>query len=155
VAALALAYLACALLVAGLPPLAGFLSKAALLTAIWNPGVGGTATGASTPVAAWLMMALILCSSLCATISLARAGIRHFWSKGGRFAPRLSIVEGGAVMVLIVAGLLLTVFAEPVLRYTRATATHLHAPQAYIDAVLSARPRPGPTAPALERADPP
>ena len=155
VAALALAFLACALLVAGLPPLAGFLAKAALLTAIWNPGTGSVgAGGADTPVAAWLMMALILCSSLCATISLARAGIRHFWSKGGRYAPRLSIVEGGAVMVLIVAGLLLTVFAEPVLRYTSATATHLHAPQAYIDAVLSARARPGPTSPDLERADP-
>jgi multicomponent K+:H+ antiporter subunit D len=142
VAALALAYMACALLVAGLPPFAGFVAKAALLTAI----VQGEA-GTPLPTAAWLMLALLLASGLCATISLARAGVRHFWAKGGRFAPRLRGLEAGAVLIPIAACITLTVFAEPLMRYTDATAEALHAPRPYIDAVLSTPPQPGPTAP--------
>jgi len=94
-----------------------------------------------------VLMALLLCSSLFTTISLVRAGIRHFWSKGGRFAPRLKVVESGAVLVLIFACLSLTVFADPVLRYTQATAAYLHAPRPYVDAVFDTPPRPGPTTP--------
>ena len=141
IAALGLAYMACSLLVAGLPPLSGFLSKAAILTAIV-----GDATG-PLPASTWTLMTLLLCASLFTTISLVRAGIRHFWSSGGRFAPRLKVVESGAVLVLIGACLLLTVFAEPALRYTTATATYLHAPRPYVDAVFDTPPRPGPTTP--------
>lgn len=150
VAALGLAYMACSLLVAGLPPLSGFLSKAAILTAI----VGGN-SGHAVPTSTWMLLALLLCSSLFATISLVRAGIRHFWSTGGRFAPRLKVVESGAVLILIGACLLLTVFAEPVLRYTSATAAYLHAPRPYIEAVFGTPPRPGPTTPDYTQAEPP
>src|SRR5690606_31730190 len=96
VAVLGLSFLACALLVAGLPPLSGFLAKLALLSAI-------TQSDTSPPSIAWLLVALILLSGLCATVSLVRAGIRHFWSKGGRFAPRLKAVEAGSVLWLIAA----------------------------------------------------
>lgn len=141
VAALGLAYLACALLVAGLPPLAGFIAKAALLVAV----VQQTATLAGgEAIAGWLLFGLVLCFTLSATISLMRAGIRHFWAKGGGSAPHLRGAEAAAVVLLVVASLLLTAFAEPVLRYTNATAVYLHAPRPYIDAVLSARARPGP-----------
>jgi len=142
VAALGLAYMTCSLLVAGLPPLSGFLSKAAILTAIV-----GDDPAASVPTSTGVLMALLLCASLFTTISLVRAGIRHFWSAGGRFAPRLKLVESGAVLVLISTCLLLTVFAEPVLRYTTATATYLHAPRPYVRAVFDAPARPGPTTP--------
>jgi len=150
VAALGLAFMACALLVAGLPPLSGFLAKAAILGAI----VGEHPVGAA-PVSTWILMALLLCSSLFTTISLVRAGIRHFWSKGGRFAPRLKVVESGAVLVLIIACLSLTVFAEPVLRYTQATAAYLHAPRPYVDAVFDTPPRPGPTTPLYPQTEAP
>ncbi|HZX78213.1 monovalent cation/H+ antiporter subunit D [Lysobacter sp.] len=142
VATLGLAYLGGSLLVAGLPPLSGFLSKAALLTAIVATG-----NGTATPTSTWVLMALLLGSSLFATTALVRAGIRHFWSKGGRFAPRLRLVESGSILVLIGACLLLTVFAEPVLRYTTATAAYLHAPRPYVEAVFGTSPRPGPTSP--------
>ena len=153
VAALALVFLTCALLVAGLPPLAGFLAKAALLTALVNPGASQLSSGADISIGTWVLMALLLCSGLCSTISLARAGIRHFWSKGGRFTPHLHGLEAAAVMVPMTACLLLTVFAEPALRYATATATYLHAPRPYIDAVLGARPRPGPATPAIPRVE--
>ena len=141
-ATLGLAYMACSLLVAGLPPLSGFLSKAAILTAI----VGADSV-ANLPTSTWLLMALLLCASLFTTISLVRAGIRHFWSSGGRHAPRLKLVESGAVLVLIGACLALTVFAEPVMRYTNATAAYLHAPRPYVNAVFETPPRAGPTTP--------
>ena len=138
VAALALAFLACALLVAGLPPLAGFLAKASLLVAVVRHGPPGFA-GAGAIAATWLMVGLVLYSSLCASISLMRAGIRHFWAKGGGTAPVVRSVEGIALMLLIGASLALTAFGERALRYTEATAAYLQAPRPYIDAVLSAR----------------
>ena len=145
VAALAFAYFACALVVAGLPPLAGFVAKAALLVALLHdmaaPGASGFAWSAG-------LVGLIVVSGLFATVSLARAGIRHFWSKGGRLPLRLKPGEGGALLVVLLACVWLTVSAEPALRYARATARDLHAPRAYIEAVLGARPRPGPATPA-------
>src|SRR5690606_19861069 len=122
-----------ALMVAGLPPLAGFLAKVALLRAILQPAGAGDVAGA-----AWIMAGLLLAASLCATISLMRAGIRHFWTKGGGSAPRLRGAEAVAIGLPLVACVLLTVFAEPVLRYAVTTAAWLHAPRPYIDAVLSA-----------------
>ena len=147
VAMLGLAFVACALLVAGLPPLAGFVGKVALLAAATGLEAGDAGPGIGP--AQWTLVGLLLASSLFATISLARAGIRHFWSKGVHFAPRLSAAEGGAVLMLLVAAAGLTVFAEPAMRYATATATAMHAPRThYIDVVLSARPRPGPASPA-------
>ncbi|MDR0182069.1 monovalent cation/H+ antiporter subunit D [Lysobacter arvi] len=150
IAALGLAFMACSLLVAGLPPLSGFLSKAAILTAIVGDGAGD-----ARPATTWILMSLLLCSSLFTTISLVRAGIRHFWSTGGRFAPQLKLVESGAVLVLIGACLVLTVFADPVLRYTTATATYLQAPSPYVRAVFGTPPRPGPTTPVYPQIEPP
>jgi multicomponent K+:H+ antiporter subunit D len=152
VAALGVAYVACALLVAGLPPLSGFIAKLALLTAALQPAV---TPGATTPFAGSILVALLLFAGLAATVSLTRAGIRHFWSKGGRFSPRLRRVEGSAVVVLVAASVLVTVFAEPVARYTNATARYLHDPRPYIHAVLGAVARPGPVTPAGQGAAPP
>jgi multicomponent K+:H+ antiporter subunit D len=111
-----------------------------LLGALLTPGRVG-------PLAppAWCLVGLLLLSGLAATVSLTRAGIRHFFAAGERLPPRLKGVEVAAVAGLVLACVLLTVYAEPVLRLTRATAAELHAPRAYIEAVSAMRPRPGPT----------
>jgi multicomponent K+:H+ antiporter subunit D len=155
-AALALAFMCCAIVVAGLPPFSGFIAKVSLLAAILSTGAGVHGTS-SAGIAAdgWMLFGALLFSGLAATISLSRAGIRHFWSAGGRFAPRLKNVEAVAVVTLICSSVLLTIYAEPVLRYTRATAEGLHAPRSYIDAVLSTKARPGPTQSTLQREGPP
>lgn len=137
IALLGLAYMAAAVLVAGLPPLSGFLAKFAIISAAVDQG------GAGVSLAGWMLLAALLISGLAATVTLARAGIRHFWASGGRFVPRLKIIEVVAVLSLIVCCIGLTVYAEPVMRYTRAAAASLHEPKAYIDTVMSMKARPG------------
>lgn len=145
IALLGLAFVAAALLIAGLPPLSGFIAKFSLLRAV----LGVEADAAGLPAAAWVLLALLLVSGLAATIALVRAGIRHFWSTGPDAALRLKSVEAAGVLTLVFAGILLTIWAEPVLRYTSATAAALHTPRSYIDAVSSTKARPGPTRRAL------
>lgn len=155
-ALLGLAFMSCALLVAGLPPLSGFVAKFSLLTAILSTEGSGRATaGAGDSFAGWMLFGLLLLSGLAATVSLARAGIRHFWSTGGRVAPHLKGVEAVAVLALIFSCVLLTVFAEPVMRYTSATAAGLHAPSAYIEAVVSTKAQWGPTSSTRQQEDSP
>jgi len=154
VALLGLAFIACAVLVAGLPPLSGFLAKVALLTELSRlEGLGSSNTPAPTPAVWWLSGALLV-SGLVAIVSMSRAGIRHFWSAETP-SSRLKFVEGAPVFALLLACTWLTARAEPVMRYTRATAESLHSPIGYIDAVLSAKPVPGPTRPMMGREGPP
>jgi multicomponent K+:H+ antiporter subunit D len=145
-ALLGFAFIACTLLVAGLPPLSGFVAKLSLLTALLSPAGLAPGTPAPTPPSqVWWLFGLLLVSGLGATVSMTRAGIRHFWSEADRPPRHVSIVEGVPVLALIVACIWLTVRAEPVLRFTHATAETVHAPRAYVDAVSSTRPVPGPT----------
>ncbi len=146
IALLGLAFMVCAVIVAGLPPLSGFVAKVSLLQALLSP----RGDGAHVSSAEWTLFALLLLSGLAATVSLARAGIRHFWATGGRHPPRLKFLEVTAVLGLLVSCVGLTLFAEPVLRTTRATAAALYSPRDYIEAVSSAKPRPGPTRPAID-----
>lgn len=142
---LGLSFIVCALLIAGLPPLSGFVAKFAMLSALLDPGRPGAPTS-PVPVAGWTLLVLLIGSGLLAAIALSRAGIRHFWAPQDRPPPRLRVIECLPVAALLFACTLLVVQADAVLRYTRAAATALHAPQHYIDAVLATRPRPGPAA---------
>jgi multicomponent K+:H+ antiporter subunit D len=142
-ALLGLAFIACALLVAGLPPLSGFVAKVALMATLSTSAGLGLSTAPSAAI--WCLFALLLLSGLVATVSLTRTGIRYFWTPADRTAPRLTVAEGVPVLALLLACVWLTLRAEPVLRYTSAAAEALHAPAAYIDAVLSTKPVPGPT----------
>ena len=145
IALLSLTFLACTVIVTGLPPLSGFIAKVAMLrAALGGDAVGLISEGGIRP-AAWWFFALLLVSGLVATISLSRAGIRHFWTSPVTVAVRVKGVEAISVVGLISACIVLTMYAESVLRYTSLTAEALHSPRAYIEGVLSAQPRPGPT----------
>jgi len=147
---LGLSFMACTVLVAGLPPLSGFIAKFSLLAAVMQTD-GAAAGNAGLSFTGWAMLGLLLISGFASTLALARAGIRHFWSMGSRFASQLKGLEAVAVLALLISCLLLTLWAEPVLRYTSATASGLHAPGAYIEAVSTQKARLGPAQSGRER----
>ncbi len=131
---LGLAFMLCAMLVSGLPPLSGFVAKVAMLTALLD--LRGPA--------AWTLFGMLIASGLLAAMALMRVGIRHFWTPQDRPSPRLRVTETLPIAALLTAALALVIHAEQALAYTRATADALHRPTLYIDAVLAARPLPPP-----------
>jgi multicomponent K+:H+ antiporter subunit D len=146
IAFLGLAFICCTLLIAGLPPLSGFIGKFAMLSAVVNPaGLGAADPSAPTPLH-WAFVALLVLSGLLGLIALSRTGIRHFWSAADRGVPHLRIAEVAPIALLIGATMLLALQGGKAMRYLEDTAAALHRPAGYIDAVLSATPRPNPVA---------
>ena len=142
---LGLSFTACALVIAGLPPLPGFLGKFAMLTALLDASPQRTPHSAwSMSGPGWTLLALLIGSSLLATIALSRAGIRYFWAPQDRPAPRLRAIECVPIAALLLVAAALTIHPDPVLRYTRAAAASLLNPTQYIRAVMSATPVPAP-----------
>jgi len=138
---LGLAFILCALMIAGLPPLSGFLGKFAMLSSALAPEPGLSADPLAAPgVAALAMVAVLIGSGFLSLVALSRAGIRYFWAPQERAAPRLRVIETLPIAALLALCALLTIRAEPVMRYTANAAQALHRPAAYVDAVLTARP---------------
>ncbi|MGR4867621.1 monovalent cation/H+ antiporter subunit D [Variovorax sp. LARHSF232] len=134
VAFLGLAFVACTLLLAGLPPLSGFIGKFAMLAGVLEvPRVSA---------AGWLFLALLLVSGFFTLVALSRAGIRHFWTSPDGGQPTLRALEVLPVAGLIAASLALTLGAGHVMQHASATAQALRAPQEYRRAVLQARQKP-------------
>ncbi len=142
-ALLGLGFIVSTLLVAGLPPLSGFVAKFAMLDALFGRGSGVDDGSSGVPAAAWLLGGLLIGSGLFALVALTRAGIRLFWASHERAAPRLRVVEALPIFGLLVACTALTVQAESALAFTRGAAAMLNEPRAYVQAVLSAQARPG------------
>ena len=136
-AMLGLSFIGCAVLLAGLPPLSGFIGKFALLTAAFNPS-GMIAGAGPVPLASWALLVLLILSGLAAIIAMTRAGIRAFWAPLERAVPRVRLIEMAPIVALLLLCVMQTVQAGPILRYMQATAQSLHAPSDYIDAVLPA-----------------
>jgi multicomponent K+:H+ antiporter subunit D len=130
-ALLGASFVACALMLAGLPPLAGFVGKFALLDALFR--------AQSIPAAAWAMLVLLLVSGLAVLVGMGRAGVRRFWASPDAAVPRVRVIEMLPVALLLALCAAITVEAAPVMRYLGEAAKALHAPRGYVDAVLSPR----------------
>ncbi|MGY1888510.1 monovalent cation/H+ antiporter subunit D [Pseudomonas jessenii] len=141
---LGLSFIACALLIIGMPPLSGFIGKLSLIGALLNPlGLG---TGAPISNAAWALLALLILTGLASLMAFSRLGIQRFWTPEERPSPLLRKLECAPIFLLLGLSIVLTFKAEPLLRYTQATAEALHNPQQYVMAVLGTRAVPSPEA---------
>jgi len=129
IAMLSASFFACALLLAGLPPLSGFLAKFAMLVPMLE---AGPRTGAT------VLFALIIAAGFCTVIALCRAGIQIFWVEPERLVLKVRLSETTSILLLLGLCLLLTVLVEAPLRYLRDTARQIHAPAGYIQQVLPA-----------------
>lgn len=141
---LGLSFIACALLIIGMPPLSGFIGKLSLIGALLNPlGLG---TGAPISNAAWALLALLILTGLTSLMAFSRLGIQRFWTPEERPSPLLRKLECAPIFLLLGLSIVLTFKAEPLLRYTQATAEALNNPQQYVMAVLGTRAVPSPEA---------
>jgi multicomponent K+:H+ antiporter subunit D len=129
---LGMSFIACALLITGLPPLSGFIAKFSLLSAALQ-----TSSTDTPSLAAWSLVAAVLLSGLAGIIALGRTGIRLFWSSEDTITPRLRVNEAAPVGVLILACVALAFWAGPVMHYMGQTASYLDRPASYINAVLT------------------
>ncbi|SFM49665.1 monovalent cation/H+ antiporter subunit D [Shimia aestuarii] len=124
-------FFVCAIAMAGLPPLSGFLGKLMVLDA-----------ASGTDMLSWIW-AIILSSSLISIVGFARAGSVLFWKSHGVETPEdavvtsrpttLSYVSVGGLVTLLVAH---TVFAGQVYGYATTISQQLFAPEPYVSTVL-------------------
>lgn len=129
---LGVSFLACVLLVAGVPPLSGFVAKFAMIAAALDSAPDG-----ETPITVWLLIAVLLASGLTCVIALSRIGISTFWAAAQNREVRLNAIEAVPVAVLVVLCVMMSFKAGHVMDYLTRTATELHDPQRYISAVLT------------------
>ena len=129
IAVLGLGFMACALLLAGLPPLSGFLAKFAILAPLLNQAEN------AVPWTSWVLVAAIILSGLATMIAMARAGIEVFWTAPARRVPRVGLLEIAPVAMLLILCGALTIGAGPASGYLRNTAQDLYAPGGYLHGV--------------------
>lgn len=132
-ALLGVAFLACVLVVAGLPPLAGFLGKFGMLSGAVErakvlPGMWGH----------WAFVVLLIVTGFCALVAMVRWGIQSLWANTEE--PPLPMLEIVPILMLVATVVLLSIQAEPALRYLERTADALTQNQVYIGGVLTAPP---------------
>ena len=124
------------LMLAGLPPLAGFVGKVGMLTAALNPE-GLTRVSATTPEV-WAFTAMLMLSGLATLVAMVRVGIQTFWVVSEDALPKMLAVEIGPVVAMLIMAVAITVQGESIMRYMRTTATALDRPQIYVGGVIAA-----------------
>jgi multicomponent K+:H+ antiporter subunit D len=120
----------CAIALAGLPPLSGFIGKVGMLR-------GMLAAELPVPALGWAFVALVILSGLATLIGLVRIGIQTFWATESE-PPRVLALEIGPVLVLVAMLAVLTFKAEATMRYMQQTARAVLAPAIYAEGVLGA-----------------
>lgn len=140
---LGLSFIACVLLIVGMPPLSGFIGKLNLMAALFNPAGLGHG-GADLGLEGWAFVALLVLSGLASLMGLTRVAIQRFWTPQERPSPLLRRNECVPIVVLLGLSIALTFKAEPLLRYTQDTAKLLNEPSHYVMAVFAAKAHPGP-----------
>ncbi|MCS0493774.1 monovalent cation/H+ antiporter subunit D [Ancylobacter mangrovi] len=131
-------FLACTALLAGMPPLSGFIAKFAMLSALINEA-------GDIPPSHWALVILLVLSGLATLIAMTRTGIRTLWGPDEIAIPRVRAIEAMPVAVLLFLCAAMTVMGGPAMRYMEATAQLLYWPQIYAQDVLGSLPPRPPT----------
>ncbi|MDB5623982.1 MAG: monovalent cation/H+ antiporter subunit, partial [Devosia sp.] len=116
-------------LLAGLPPLSGFLAKFAILSTALNGGTGPTTQ-------AWWLTATLIISGLAVLIAMARSGINIFWATLEPGAVQARLSEMLPIVVLLALCIFLSVVPASVLAYLESTAALVSVPEYYVLEVL-------------------
>lgn len=128
---LGLVFMGSALIIAGLPPLSGFIAKFSIFHGLLHP------TSGEIGWIGWLFMALVILSGMAAIIALMRFGVRTFWSITAPIPPRITLTEGLPVLALLLLAVSMTFAAGPVRGYLDRVAADQNNPQRYIQQVLT------------------
>jgi multicomponent K+:H+ antiporter subunit D len=134
-AVLSICFGVCVLLLAGFPPLAGFLAKFAIISAMFNPQ--GLAETAPIGPAAWWLSGLMIFSGFAALVALMRTGINTFWVTMSDTPAPVRVIEIAPVLLLLGLTIVLTLMAGPTMEYMQDMAEALYAPAAHIADVLA------------------
>jgi len=119
-----------ALIMAGLPPLSGFIAKFTMISAAFS--------ASSTPTyATWGLMGAMIASGLFVLVSMVRNGINIFWASMPESELRLRLYEIVPVVGLLLICVAMAVIAGPVMTFLAEAAAFLHSPNGYAGAVLS------------------
>jgi multicomponent K+:H+ antiporter subunit D len=140
-ALLGLAFMACTLLIAGLPPLPTFVGKLGMLSA----AIGSPGAYADGGVRLCAFVGGLLLSGMLVLIALMRTGIATFWAEAQRGRPRIHASEGLPIVALLAITGVLAVAAGPAVALTNAAARSLYDRSAYVAAVLEAPVREAPS----------
>ncbi len=128
-------FIFCSLLLAGMPPLSGFIAKFAIID-------GLLALDVDIAWSTWALVILIIVSGLATLIATTRAGIDMIWTPSDKPQPVLRITEAVPVGLLLAVCLALMIFAGPAMDYMERTGRSLEHREGYIESVRSA-PRAG------------
>ncbi|WP_193336473.1 monovalent cation/H+ antiporter subunit D [Devosia beringensis] len=119
----------CCLLLAGLPPLSGFLAKFAMLSTALDGPDGPTARS-------WWLMGTLIVSGLAVLIAMARSGINIFWATLEPGAAQARISEILPIVVLLTLCIALSIVPAPVLAYMESSAALVSVPELYVLEVM-------------------
>lgn len=125
---LGLTFAACALIMAGLPPLSGFIAKFSILHQLLQ---------SRNDFSSWLLFALLIIAGLTAIISLMRFGVRSFWTAQAAQSPRLKISEASPVLALLLLCISMAILAAPLNSLLERVTDDLLQTNRYIEQVLS------------------
>jgi len=130
---LGLSFIGCSLVVAGVPPLSGFVAKFGIilgLLSLWED---------ISTLNTVVFIVMLLLSGAFAIVAFMRLGVRAFWSSSKSPAPKLPWSAASPIMLLLTLCAGMAILAGPVQGYMNRASADLGGEQNYINAVLGVR----------------